>query len=338
MQNYYRHAVAININKLIKNQNSYNKIKHRREWNTIKKIKQKLNGNSLMISKADKGKSIVILPIDTYKTKIHDDFIQNNQFINLQNNPTDQYKKNDKHELNKQNIIQKEHKWKYSNMNPKAPNLHATIKLYEQNTPIKQVVNWKNSPAYNLAKFITNTLKETVDLPFTYNIRNSIQLIYDLNNITINENTRICSFDTKDMYTNIPQQDATHIIHNILQNYNENVANNILNMLQIVLQQNYFQFDNQYYKQNVGLAMGAPTPAIIAETFLQNLEHNQIYNILTKYIIIGYFRYVDGILIIYDINKTHIDTIINEIYSIKNGPMQPFAFIILFIMTTYFGN
>jgi hypothetical protein len=40
------------------------------------------------------------------------------------------------------------------------------------------------------------------------------------------------------MYTNIPQQDATLIIHNILQNYNKNVANNILNMLQIILQQN----------------------------------------------------------------------------------------------------
>jgi hypothetical protein len=72
-------------------------------------------------------------------------------------------------------------------------------------------------------------------------------------------------------YTNIPQQDATLIIHDILQNYNENVANNILNMLQIILQQNYFQFDNQCYKQNIGLAMGAPTSAIIAETFLQNL-------------------------------------------------------------------
>jgi hypothetical protein len=58
--------------------------------------------------------------------------------------------------------------------------------------------------------------------------------------------------------------------------------------------------------------MGAPTSAIIAETFIQNLEHNQMYNILTKYNIIGYFRYVDDILIIYDINKTHIDTMINE--------------------------
>jgi hypothetical protein len=105
-QNYYGHAVAININKLIKCQYSSSNMKHRRKWNVIKKIKQKLNDNSLMIAKADKGKSIVILPIDTYKAKIHY-FIQNNQFINLQNNPTDQYQKTIKHEIKKQNIIKK---------------------------------------------------------------------------------------------------------------------------------------------------------------------------------------------------------------------------------------
>jgi hypothetical protein len=118
-----------------------------------------------MISKADKGKVLVILPIEEYKTKIHD-LIQNNQFTNLNSNPTDQYQKMIKHKLNKQNIIQKEHKWKYSNMKPTAPNLHTTTKLHKQNTPIRPVVNWRNSPAYNMAKFVTKTPKETLEPPF----------------------------------------------------------------------------------------------------------------------------------------------------------------------------
>jgi hypothetical protein len=125
------------------------------------KIKQKLNDNSFMISKADKGKTLVILPIERYKTKIHD-FIQNNQFINVNTNPTDQYTKMIKHELNKQNIIQKEHKWKYSNMNPTAPNLHSTIKLHKQNTPIRPVVNWRNSPAKKNGKIRHKNTKRRV--------------------------------------------------------------------------------------------------------------------------------------------------------------------------------
>jgi hypothetical protein len=54
-----------------------------------------------------------------------------------------------------------------------------------------------------------------------------------------------------------------------------------------VTEQNYLQFDQQYYKQTEGLAMGAPTPAILAETYSQHTEHKQIYPILIKYQIIG---------------------------------------------------
>jgi predicted NodU family carbamoyl transferase len=166
------------------------------------------------------------------------------------------------------------------------------------------VVNRKNSTAYNMAKFVAVTL----NLPVTYNIKNSIQLFNDLNSIPINESTRICLFDIKDMYTDIPQQDATHIIQNIVLKNDENMADYIQNMLQTILQQNYFHFDNQYYKQNIGLAVGVPTSVIIAGTYLQSLEHNQVYNFLTKHKIIGYFRYVDDILIIYDKNKTQSST------------------------------
>jgi hypothetical protein len=98
----------------------------------------------------------------------------------------------------------------------------------------------------------------------------------------------------------------------------ENIANDIQNMLKIILQQNYFQFDNQYYKQNIGLAMGAPKSAIIAETYLHSIEHNQIYNLLIKYKIMGYFSYVDAILTIYDQNKTHVDTMMTEFTAIHH--------------------
>jgi hypothetical protein len=77
-------------------------------------------------------------------------------------------------------------------MNSTAPNLHTTIKLHKQNTPIRPVINWKYSPAYNIAKFVSNILQETLNLLYTCNIKNYIKLINDLNNIPINENSRLC--------------------------------------------------------------------------------------------------------------------------------------------------
>jgi hypothetical protein len=76
--------------------------------------------------------------------------------------------------------------------------------------------------------------------------------------------------------------------------------------MKIVMEQNYFQFDKKYYKQIEGLATGAPTSAILAEIFIQHMEHKHIYTILKTQQIIAFYRYVYDILIIYDQNKTNI--------------------------------
>jgi hypothetical protein len=45
------------------------------------------------------------------------------------------------------------------------------------------------------------------------------------------------------------------------------------------------------------LAMGAPTSAILAQVCIQYLEHITVIDILKKFQIIDYHRYVDNILI-----------------------------------------
>jgi hypothetical protein len=39
------------------------------------------------------------------------------------------------------------------------------------------------------------------------------------------------------------------------------------------MEQSYFQFEQKYCKQTNGLAMGAPTTAILADEYIQNMEH-----------------------------------------------------------------
>jgi hypothetical protein len=70
--------------------------------------------------------------------------------------------------------------------------------------------------------------------------------------------------------------------------------------------------------------MGAPTSAILAETFIQYLEHTAIINILNKYHIIDYYRYVDDILIIYNTQTTISDVLeMNLIrYTLRSSSQQ----------------
>jgi hypothetical protein len=81
------------------------------------------------------------------------DYTRQHIHKNGKKKPTQQYQKMVKQTLKQcKNIIQKEEKWKYINMNPTAAGLYATIKLHKHNTPIRPIINWKNAPAYKLAK------------------------------------------------------------------------------------------------------------------------------------------------------------------------------------------
>jgi hypothetical protein len=57
--------------------------------------------------------------------------------------------------------------------------------------------------------------------------------------------------------------------------------------------------------------MGAPTSSILSEIYLQFLEHTVLSNILIQHDILGYFRYVENILVIYRENHTDIYEVLN---------------------------
>jgi hypothetical protein len=75
----------------MQNTNTKN-ILHKRQQYVIKQIHTKLTQNNLMITKADKGKTIVIINQDTYTQKV-EQFLKGNQFLQLHKDPTVQYLK-----------------------------------------------------------------------------------------------------------------------------------------------------------------------------------------------------------------------------------------------------
>jgi len=56
--------------------------------------------------------------------------------------------------------------------------------------------------------------------------------------------------------------------------------------------------------------MGAPTSSILSEIYLQFLENTKIFDILKEKKAIGYFRYMDDILIIYNENTTDANQVL----------------------------
>jgi hypothetical protein len=267
-----------------------------------------------MVTKADKGNTLIIMYTSEYNKKINN-FINNNNFIQDTCNITNRLQRDIRNSINEcHHLIPKEDRWKYINMNPTAPTIRGLIKIHKAEAPIRPIINWRNAPAYKIAKALTKILSIHIPLPYAYNVKNSRQLIKDLQDIKYNRDLRLASFDITNMYTNIPTKNLLGIIDTICKNNNidRNIRTHITRLSKAIINQNYFQFMNQTYMQIEGLAMGATTSSIMSEVYLQFLENNGIYNILTKHNIKGYFRYADDILIIYDIRQTNIEDVLLE--------------------------
>jgi hypothetical protein len=102
-----------------------------------------------------------------------------------------------------------------------------------------------------------------------FNVKNSVQLIYDVSELEVNAHTRSCSFDISNIYTNIPQEIVIDIIKTLMntQETDSGIVIDVISLIELVLEQNYFTHNNSFYKQTHGLAMGAPTFLIFSEIY-----------------------------------------------------------------------
>jgi hypothetical protein len=136
-------------------------------------------------------------------------------------------------------------------------------------------------------------------------------------------NTRLASFDVKDMYTNILTSTLPHILNLICTQHDMTTkfTRELTKLMGILLGQNYFSFHDTIHMQNQGLAMGAPTSSIFSELFLLYTEHTLLFDILIENHTLGYFRYVDDVLIVYGATLTNIHTVLNCFNNVTS-PLQ----------------
>jgi hypothetical protein len=66
----------------------------------------------------------------------------------------------------------------------------------------------------------------------------------------------------------------------LLRRTNAHVTQKIITLLEAVLSQNYFMFQNKIYQPEKGVSMGPPISSTMAEIVLQHLENVHIKQLL----------------------------------------------------------
>jgi hypothetical protein len=182
-QDYIRYQVAQNLQILCKQQKEQNTKPQQRstyEYSVINQIKEKLRKGKAMITKADKCNSIKIIYTEEYNRKVYT-FIANNSFHKTSNDINKKLQRDIRNTINEcQNIIPKEERWKVINLNLTSPSIKGLIKMHKTEAPVRPIVNWKNAPAYKLARILVRKLQTYISLPYCFNVKNTTGLITDL--------------------------------------------------------------------------------------------------------------------------------------------------------------
>ena len=153
-----------------------------------------------------------------------------------------------------------------------------------------------------------------------------IQIAQDLKHLEIKPSYRIIKLDIKDLYANLPTQGILEAAKYWmeLKGKSKGEINEMTAILNSIMLQNYFTYNDAIYKPQEGVAMGSPLSGTLAELYLQKLEKLHIKHSLETGVLKYYSRYVDDIIIIFDTHNNQTDNIVKQFNSInKNLQFKP---------------
>ena len=108
---------------------------------------------------------------------------------------------------------------------------------------------------------------------------NSEAFVARIKNAQINEDHELVSFDVKYLFTSIPLDLAIESVKEALANHSSDPPipkEEVIDLLTLCLQSNFFQYDGNFYQQLHSTVMGSPVSVVVAEIEMQRLEEKAL--------------------------------------------------------------
>jgi hypothetical protein len=296
-----------------------NRVSSNPEYHIYKTLSQKITENNLIVSKADKGNTVVVMERSNYIHKV-EEIIHNDDFVLLQSDPTKRFASEIKEAINSVKFIFSDNSYTRNSileMNPRSPCLYGLPKIHKESMPMRPVVSYIGAPAYKLAKKLNSLLRTKSSFNPKYSLRNSLDLINKIQSVPLPRNAKLLSLDVDSLFTNVPCQETLTILKEHLekQRLHPGEIEDLILLTTFCMKQNYFRFNDQYYRQREGLAMGSPLSPLMADIFMDNFENKYLVHDRN---ILYYYRYVDDILICWTGTKRQLDILFNKINNIHH--------------------
>lgn len=237
-----------------------------------------LRGNlDIIIKPADKGGAIVVLNKADYINEANRQLNNVTHYSPTPRDPTSDFQK----EINKfidssvrANSLPIEALSCLRRQHPRTPCLYFLPKIHKPNNPGRPIVSGCGSPTEPISQFVDKILCPFVPTLPSY-IKDTGHFLQILEGIQrIQPGDYLMTIDVSALYTNIPHVEGIQAAQKfLLQRPSfDPPTHTVLRLIHLILTKNAFMFNNKFYHQTKGTAMGTKMAPTYANLFMGHLE------------------------------------------------------------------
>ena len=163
----------------------------------------------------------------------------------------------------------------------------------------RPIVSSINTYNYNLAKYLCKLLSP--HLPSDLCSQDSFTFVKEITQVSLIDKYLV-SYDVTSLFTNIPLEETINIAIEVIFQNNPNInisQADLKKLFKIATAQTHFLFNDQYYDQIDGVAMGSPLAPVLANLFMGYHEKQWLYDYHGTPPVY-YRRYVDDIFAVFN--------------------------------------
>ena len=195
-------------------------------------------------------------------------------------------------------------KWIYDAIRPtgsQRPRIYGLPKTHREGTLLRPILSMTSSSLHELGKWLADLLQSVLERFSSHCISDLFTFAKTMQNLDIDPNVFMCSFDVFSLFTNVPLDETIKICSDAL--YDDSDLQPLISkdvfveLMKSAISSVKLSFNNTVYKQTDGVAMGSPLGPALANIFIGYYEEKLFAQTQKPP---TYFRYVDDTFAIFD--------------------------------------
>ena len=270
---------------------------------------------NIIIKKADKSSSIVIMNRSDYIQEVERQLKNEKYYEQLNEDPSENLATDIKNTV--ENIAQKERKGDLNNLvttGARTPQFYVLPKIHKEHNetfpigyPGRPIVSACNSYTENISGFIDEILQPHVKNLGSY-VKDTTDFLRKLQNVPyVPKKAFLVTLDVTSLYSNIPHNDGIKACQHFLNSKPSNggiSTESLCELISTVLTKNHFQFNGDNYLQIMGCAMGTKMAPNYASLFMGKFEEDKLNQYHLQPLI--WLRFLDDIFLIWEYSEDEL--------------------------------